>query len=202
MISKAILQIANIRRKAHSHFESFHQVLIKKNVIISVIISTQTEKMLSLNNISNHHDSHQLASKQVGERFNGVITELIHIIHNTLKISEPTTFQTHISYFFLAIAATVAANSGSEVHAATMVAHIAHSDTQKYCAIKTAAFTTKSDERTSTQRLAINFVKLSNIPNLFSEEFLFLLKKREIRNIIVRKHRNMIQYSDIQRWIQ
>jgi len=110
-----------------------------------------------------------------------VITELIPIIQRTLKISEPITFPTPISYFFLTIAATVAASSGKEVPAATIVAPIAHSDTQKYCAINTAAFTTISDESTRTQRLAISFVVLRTIHSLFSDEFLFLFKNNETK---------------------
>ncbi len=55
----------------------------------------------------------------------GVITDEIHTIHKMLKISDPITFHTHISYFFFIIAAKVAAISGKLVHAAIMVAQIA-----------------------------------------------------------------------------
>jgi hypothetical protein len=58
------------------------------------------------------------------------MTDEIPIIQRMLNISDPITFPIHISYFFLIIAASVAATSGSDVPAATIVAQIAHSDTQ------------------------------------------------------------------------
>jgi hypothetical protein len=60
------------------------------------------------------------------------MTAEIQIIHNILNISDQITFPTHISYFFFIIAAKVAATSGREVHAAMIVAHIAHSETQRF----------------------------------------------------------------------
>ena len=157
------------------------------------MISTPTEKILSLNKSPNRPFSHHADNKQLGFKLRGVIMALIPIIPKILKISDPTTFPTPISYFFLAIAAIVAASSGKEVQAATIVAHIAHSETQKYCAINTAALTTKSEERTSTPRLAMSLVRVKSIHNLFSEECLSLLKNKETKNIIRRTERKTIQ---------
>jgi len=89
-------------------------------------------------------------------RLIGAKTELIQIIHKILKISDQITFQTHKSYFFFAIAVTVAAISGKLVQAAIIVAQIAHSDNQKYFAIKTADETTCSDDITRRARLTNN----------------------------------------------
>jgi hypothetical protein len=124
-----------MKRNNPSHLESFQFVLIRASVIISVNIRRTTEKILSLKSIVKKLISHHSGNKQEGLRFNGVITEEIQIIHKTLKISEPITFQTPISYLFLIIAASVAAISGRLVPAATIVAPIAHSDTQACCAI-------------------------------------------------------------------
>jgi hypothetical protein len=121
-----------MKRVAPSRFESFQFVLINMNVRISVSIKTQTEKILSLKSIVQKLISQPCANKHVGCRFKGVITDEIPIIHRILKISDQTTFHTHISYLFLIIAANVAATSGRDVQAATIVAHIARSDTQKY----------------------------------------------------------------------
>ena len=131
LISKAILKIAMMKRVAPSRFESFQFVLINMNVRISVSIKTQTEKILSLKSIVQKLISHPLLNRHVGFKFKGVITEEIQIIHNMLNMSDHTTFPTHISYLFLIIAANVAATSGREVHAAIIVAQIAHSETQK-----------------------------------------------------------------------
>jgi hypothetical protein len=131
-----------------------------------------------------------------------VITDEIQIIHRILKISDPITLPIHISYFFFIIAASVAATSGREVHAATMVAQIARSDTPNVCAIKTAAFTTKSEESTRIHRLASNFVQFNTIPSLFSEEFLFLFKKIETRYHRSNTTRYIIQNVHIQNFSQ
>ena len=148
---------------------------------------TQTENILSLNSIVQKLASHHADSRQVGWRFRGVITAEIPIIHRILKISDPTTFPTHISYFFLIIAASVAATSGSDVQAATIVAQIAHSETQNVCAINTAAFTTKSEDITKVVSCA------DNKKNLFSDDLGFLLRKREINNHRRSIHRNIHQ---------
>lgn len=131
LISKAILSIANVNRATHSRLDNFHPVLIKMKVRIKVRISTHTENMLSLNSIAQKFISHQLLNKHVGCKCRGVIIEEIQIIHKILNISDHTTFPIHISYFFFTIAAKVAATSGKEVHAAIIVAQIAHSETQK-----------------------------------------------------------------------
>ena len=160
---------------------------------MSVIIKTQTEKILSLKSIVQKLASHPCASKHVGCKFKGVITDEIPMIHKILKISDQTTFPTHISYLFLIIAANVAATSGNDVHAATIVAQMAHSDTQKYWAINTAALTTRSDDRTNIHKLANNFVQFNTIPNLFSDQFLFFLRMWDIRNHIINTIKNIIE---------
>ena len=89
-----------------------------------------------------------------------------------------TRFATHISYFFLIIAVIVVASSGKLVHAAIIVAQIAHSDIHKVCAINTAASTITSDAITKSQMLAINFVIFNSI--FFDVSFahgIFLLKE-------------------------
>ena len=176
LISKAILIVAKIISVSHSHFDNFRHVLMNMNVIINVIIRTHTEKILSLNIIVQKLTSHQLVKRQVGFKCNGVITDDIPIIHRILNISDHITFQTHISYFFFIIAAKVAATSGKDVHAATIVAQIAHSETQKFWAIKTAACTTKSEERTNIPKLASNFAVFKIIHKSFSFDFHLLLE--------------------------
>ena len=111
--------------------DNLHPVLIKIKVIASVNSRTQTEKILSLNNIVQTLVSHSVKITQVGDKVSGVMTELIPIIPKILKISDPITFPTPISYLFFIIAATVAAISGKLVPAATIVAPIAHSEIQK-----------------------------------------------------------------------
>jgi hypothetical protein len=96
-------------------------------VINKVIIRTNIEKILSY--IRLHSTLSQLHTRHFGVICRGVITEEIQTIHKILNMSEPITFHTHISYFFLIIAAKVAAISGKLVHAAIIVAQIAHSDT-------------------------------------------------------------------------
>ena len=175
LISNAILIVARIIRAIHSRLDSFHHVLIKKKVNTNVAIKTHTENMLSLNNIVQKFMSHPLAKRQVGCKFNGVITADIQIIQSILNISDHITFHTHISYFFLMIAANVAATSGREVHAAMIVAQIARSETQKFWAINTAASTTKSEAKTRIHKLAISFAKFNIIHKSFSLDFhLFL----------------------------
>ena len=193
LISNAILRIANVIRATHSRFDNFHHVLIKMKVRINVRIRTHTEKILSLNSIVQKLISHPLLNKHVGLRFKGVITEEIQIIHNILNISDHTTFPIHISYFFLMIAAKVAATSGREVHAAIIVAQIAHSETQRCWAIKTAEFTTKSDAITNTQILASNFAKFKIIHNSRSDHLPFFFLNEDMRKKTTNVMRNQIQ---------
>ncbi len=202
LISKAILSIANVNRAIHSRFDNFHPVLMKIKVTINVAIKIQTENILSLNNIVQKFISHQLLNRHVGWRWRGVITEEIHIIHNILNISDHTTFPIHISYFFFTIAAKVAATSGSEVHAAIIVAQIAHSETQKCWAINTAEFTTKSDAITRTHILASNFAKFKIIHNSRSDHFPFFFLNEDIMKKIINVIRNQIQYDDIHKFSQ
>ena len=160
---------------------------------MSVIIKTQTEKILSLKSIVQKLASHPCASKHVGCKFKGVITDEIPMIHKILKISDQTTFPTHISYLFLIIAAKVAATSGREVHAAIIVAQIAHSETQRFWAINTAEFTTKSDAITRTQILASNFAKFKIIHNSRSDHLPFFFLNEDMRKKTTNVMRNPIQ---------
>ena len=140
----------------------------------------------------------QLQIKHFGVICNGVITEEIQTIHRMLKISDHITFPTHISYFFLIIAAKVAAISGKLVPAAIMVAQIAHSETHKLVATYTAEATITSEDITKSHILAIILVMLSNIH--VSSSFLlcfFLLNiDKEKRNRST--HMNIIEYADNQ----
>lgn len=85
------------------------------------------------------------------------------MIHSVLKILDQTRLATHISYFFLIIAVIVVASSGKLVHAAIIVAQMAHSDIHKVWAIKTAASTITSDAIISNHILAMSFVMFNNI---------------------------------------
>ena len=140
----------------------------------------------------------QFQIKHFGVICRGVITEEIQTIQRILKISDHITFPTHISYFFLIIAAKVAAISGKLVPAAIIVAHIAHSDTQIAVATYTAAATIISDDIIKRPILAIILVILSNIH--VSSSFLlcfFLLNiDKEKRNRST--HINIIEYADSQ----
>ena len=202
LISKAILRTANVNRATHSRFDNFHHVLIKTKVRTNVRIRIHTENILSLNNIVQKFISHPLDKRQVGCKFNGVITEEIQIIHNILNISDHTTFPTHISYLFLIIAARVAATSGREVHAAIIVAQMAHSETQRFWAINTAEFTTKSDAITKTHILASNFAKFKIIHSSRSDPLPFFFLNEDIKKKTINVIRNPIQYEDIHRFNQ
>ena len=76
--------------------ESFRPVLMKTKVIIKVKNNINKENVLSLNNIC-HHVEHSDNITHFEVRCNGVITELIPIIHKILNISDHITFHTHIS---------------------------------------------------------------------------------------------------------
>lgn len=158
-ISKIILNKAKAKRNAHSVLDNLQPVLINIKVTHNVRNNIKTEKTLSLNNILNQVE-HSATNKHLEVNSSGVIIELIPITHKMLKISDQITFQTHISYLFLTIAMTVAATSGKLVPAATIVAPIAHSETPKYCAIKTAATTIWSEAKTSNHKLAKSLAKL------------------------------------------
>ncbi|MBQ5945006.1 hypothetical protein IJL65_00985 [bacterium] len=89
---------------------------------------------------------------------------LTQIIHKVLNILDHTRLATHISYFFFTMAVMVVASSGRLVHAAIIVAQMAHSDIHKAWAINTAASTITSDAMTSSHILAISFVMFNSIP--------------------------------------
>ena len=159
--SNIILREANRNKKIHSDFDSFQPVLINIKVITSVNIKINIENMLSY--IRLHKKVSQLQTKHFGVMCKGVITDEIQTIQRILNISDHITFPTHISYFFLIIAAKVAAISGRLVPAAIIVAQIAHSDTHIAVATYTADATITSDDITKSHILAIILVMLSNI---------------------------------------
>ena len=202
LISKAILSTANVNRATHSRLDNFHPVLIKMKVKINVRIRIHTEKILSLNSIVQKLISHPLLNRHVGCKCRGVIIEEIQIIHSILNMSDHTTFPIHISYFFFTIAAKVAATSGKEVHAAIIVAQIAHSETQKCWAINTAEFTTKSEAITKTHMLASNFAKFKIIHNSRSDHLPFFFLNEDMVKKITKVNRNPIQYDDIHKFNQ
>ena len=71
------------------------------------------------------------ANRHCGVMSIGRIIELTQIIPRVLNILDHTRLAIHISYFFFIIAVIVVANSGRLVHAAIIVAQIAHSDIHK-----------------------------------------------------------------------
>jgi hypothetical protein len=123
----------------------------------------------------------------------GVITEEIQTIQRILNISDHITFPTHISYFFLIIAAKVAAISGKLVPAAIIVAHIAHSDTHIAVATYTADATIMSDDIIKRPILAIIFVILSNIQVSCSLLLCLFLLNIDRENKNKRTHINIIE---------
>jgi hypothetical protein len=163
---------------------------------MSVNIKINIENILSY--IRLHKKVSQLQTKHFGVMCKGVITDEIQTIQRILNMSDHITFPTHISYFFLIIAAKVAAISGRLVPAAIIVAQIAHSDTHIAVATYTADATITSDDITRSHILAIIFVILSNIQVSCSLLLcLFLLNiDRENRNRST--HMNIMEYADSQ----
>lgn len=111
----------------------------------------------------NHHSQFTDFNKHSGVSSIGRITELTQIIQRVLNMFDQTRFATHISYFFFTMAVIVVANSGKLVHAAMIVAHIAHSDIHKTCAMYTAASTIASEAITNKPILATSFVIFRSI---------------------------------------
>ena len=175
--SKAILRHANKNKTSHSTFESFHHVLMKIRVIANVKINISIENILSKKNVHQKGVLHSHSAIQlvfsIAKGFE--ITEDIHAIPSILNISDQITFPTHISYFFLIIAANVAAISGKLVPAAIMVAPIAHCDIQSCSATNTAESTMTSADITSSQILAMSFVIFSHILFFSASPFLFFI---------------------------
>ena len=157
-------------------------------------INANIENILSY--IRLHNTDSQFHTRHFGVKSNWVITEEIQTIHRMLKISDQITFHTHISYFFLMMAAKVAAISGKLVPAAMIVAQIAHSDTHMTVATYTADATITSEDIISNPILEIIFVMLSNIQ--FSCSFLlcFFLLNIETQNKIRIIHINITEYLD------
>ena len=120
------------------------------------------ENDVSWNKCKIHSQFHH-GSKHSGVNTIGRIVALTQMIHNVLKIFDHTKFATHISYFFFMIAVIVVANSGKLVHAAIIVAPMAHSDIHKVWAINTAQSTITSEAITKSQILATNFVIFKSI---------------------------------------
>ena len=85
------------------------------------------EKDVSWKKCSSPSQFHH-GNKHTGVNSIGRMLALTQIIHKVLKIFDHTRFATHISYFFLIIAVIVVASSGKLVHAAIIVAPMAHSD--------------------------------------------------------------------------
>jgi hypothetical protein len=156
-----------------------------------VSIKINIENILSY--IKLHKKVSQLQIKHFGVMCIGVITEEIQTIQRILNISDHITFPTHISYFFLIIAAKVAAISGKLVPAAIIVAHIAHSDTHIAVATYTADATIMSDDIIKRPILAIIFVILSNIQVSCSLLLCLFLLNIDRENKNKRTHINIIE---------
>ncbi|MBR7037192.1 hypothetical protein IKI14_05050 [bacterium] len=172
---------------------------MKIKVITSVSINIDIENTLSYINPPKKVSHVQI--KHFGVICKGVIIEEIQTIQRILNISDQITFPTHISYFFLIIAAKVAAISGRLVPAAIIVAQIAHSDTQMAVATYTADATMMSDDITKRPILAIIFVMLSNIQVSSSLLLRFFLLNIESENRNKSTHMNIIEYADSQKSI-
>ncbi len=188
-----------MKRNNHSDLDIFHHDLIKVSVITRVNISTIMEKILSY--IRYHHNESHVHVRQFGCKSNLVMMADIHTIHSILNMSDPITFHTHISYFFLIIAVMVAAISGRLVHAAIIVAQIAHCDTHKLSAINTAEATITSEDITNNPILVIILVILSKIQFSCSFLLFFFLLNNERKNKSRTTHMNMIEYADNQNLI-
>ncbi len=151
-----------------------------------------------LSNIKPPNRPSQFHIRHLGVRYKGVITEEIQIIQRILNISDHITFPTHISYFFLMIAAKVAAISGKLVPAAIIVAQIARSEIHITVATYTADATIASDDITKSQILAIILVIFSNIQVSCSFLLCFFLLNIDKENKNNRTHINIIEYADNQ----
>lgn len=163
------------------------------SVINNVNINTNIEKILSYIKLPMKVSQFQTQSKHFGVICIGVINEEIQTIQRILNISDHITFPTHISYFFLIIAAKVAAISGKLVPAAIIVAHIAHSDTHIAVATYTADATIMSDDIIKRPILAIIFVILSNIQVSCSFLLCLFLLNIDRENKNKRTHINIIE---------
>ena len=154
------MEIANKIR--HSFLEICQSFLINKTIIHIVMNNSRNEKDVSWNKCR-IHSQFQDGSRHWGVSSMGRITALTQMIPSVLNIFDHIRFATHISYFFLTIAVIVVANSGKLVHAAMIVAQIAHSDIHKVWAINTVASTITSDAITSSPILATSFVMFKSI---------------------------------------
>jgi len=172
---------------------------MKMRVIINVKISTDIENILSKKNVHRNGALHNHSAIQlVFSIARGLeITDDIQAIQSILKISDPITFHTHISYFFLIIAANVAAISGKLVPAAIMVAHIAHCDIHNSAATNTAESTITSADITSNQILAMSFVMFKNIVFFCASHHFLFFTNIEITNNSKITAMKMGEYNDV-----
>ena len=162
-------------------------------------IKINIENILSY--IKLHKKVSQVQTKHFGVMCRGVITDEIQTIQRILNISDPITFHTHISYFFLKMAAKVAAISGKLVPAAIIVAQIAHSDTHMAVATYTADATITSDDITKSPILAIILVIFNNIHVSCSLLLCLFLLNIDKENRNRSTHINIIEYADSQNFI-
>ena len=127
LISNANTHIEIANKIRHSFLEIIQSFLIQKRINQIVRNNSKNENEVSWKKCRIHSQFHH-GSKHCGVSWIGRITALTQIIHNVLKIFDQTKFATHMSYFFFTIAVIVVANSGKLVHAAMIVAPMAHSD--------------------------------------------------------------------------
>ena len=114
----------------HSFLEIIRSFLINSTINHIVKNNSMNENEVSWKKCNNH-SQFPPGNKHSGVNSIGRIVALTQIIHNVLNIFDHTKLATPISYFFFKIAVIVVANSGKLVHAAMIVAHIAHTDIHK-----------------------------------------------------------------------
>lgn len=127
LVSKASTHIDTANNIRHSFLEIIRSFLMKNTINHIVRNNSRNENEVSWKKCSNHSQFHP-DNKHTGVRSIGWIDALTQMIHKVLNILDHTRLATHMSYFFLTIAVIVVANSGRLVHAAIIVAQIAHSD--------------------------------------------------------------------------
>lgn len=183
LVSNASTHIEIDNRIHHSLLEIIRSFLMQNTINHIVRNSSMKENDVSWKKCKNHSQFHH-GSKHSGFKAIGRMDALTQIIPKVLKILDQTRFATHISYFFFTIAVIVVANSGKLVHAAMIVAQIAHSDIHRTSAIYTAAETITSDAITKSQILATNFAIFKSIHFQVSFAQGILLLKSVISNNI------------------
>lgn len=154
------MEIAN--KIHHSFLEIVRSFLMQNKMNHIVKNKSKKENDVSWKKWKNHSQFHD-GSRHCGVSVIGRITALIHMIPNVLKILDHIRLASHMSYFFLIIAVIVVANSGKLVHAAIIVAQMAHCDIHRVWAIYTAASTIISEAITKSPILATSFVIFKSI---------------------------------------